>query len=262
MIPARRRPACHQRPSSHSFLALLLLVTLAGCAARSPAGTAIGGPPAATSAARPATNAPATTAPRELLNSERIALRFGSYGIEVLEAAGRLRVSNLYSRDGVDGAPICRTFAVVLFPPVADPRIAREHREILAGGSLGAVLDAAGWQLEKRQLHLGEIPMPQPGDRLARLMGVSGSGRLAIRIYAMVARRGNATIDYATLAEVYHPSYLVLEDLQALVAPGGPAARATAAASAHGGREVKVPAAVGELLALVEAAARGSISGE
>ena len=47
-----------------------------------------------------------TTEP-ELLNSERIAQTFGSYGIDVLQADGALRRSNLYSVS--DGLRTCRT---------------------------------------------------------------------------------------------------------------------------------------------------------
>ena len=59
---------------------------------------------------RPPAQAPA----RELLNSERIAAAFGSYGVEVLEQDDTVRVSNLYSGEGeeralphVRGRPLC-----------------------------------------------------------------------------------------------------------------------------------------------------------
>ena len=48
---------------------------------------------------------------RELLNSERIAATFGSYGVEVLEQNGAVRVSNLFSGEGEER--VTRTFAVV-----------------------------------------------------------------------------------------------------------------------------------------------------
>jgi hypothetical protein len=46
-----------------------------------------------------------------LLNSERISQRFGSYGIEILDASSDYRISNLFSDE--DGLAITRTFAIV-----------------------------------------------------------------------------------------------------------------------------------------------------
>ena len=69
-----------------SFAALLLLAAV-GCAGHRPVEPTT---PAASSAA---------IAPQPL-NSERIAGRFGSYGIEVLEGQGAVRVANLYSGAG------------------------------------------------------------------------------------------------------------------------------------------------------------------
>jgi hypothetical protein len=115
--------------SIHRFLRLAAIgVVLAGTAA-----PAFAQAPAA---------APAGT--RELLNSERIAARFGSYGIAVIESDGRVRVSNLFS--GRDGERTCRTFAVVRYPDRVDPALAAEHDEIVRGGSIGAVFAARGWR--------------------------------------------------------------------------------------------------------------------
>jgi hypothetical protein len=57
--------------------------------------------------------APALAQPpaRELLNSERIAAAFGSYGVEVVAQDDTLRISNLYSTEA--GVTTCRTFATV-----------------------------------------------------------------------------------------------------------------------------------------------------
>ncbi len=80
---------------------------------------------------------PSAVALRPLLNSERIERVFGSYGLEVLESDGQIRLSSLYSLEG--RRRVCRTFAMVLFPAEIDPRIAAEQAEIAAGGSIGAV---------------------------------------------------------------------------------------------------------------------------
>ena len=55
----------------------------------------------------------ACTHESERLNSERIAERFGSYGIEVISSGPGLRRSNLYSSE--DEVRTCRTYAVVRF---------------------------------------------------------------------------------------------------------------------------------------------------
>jgi hypothetical protein len=187
---------------------------------------------------------PQPAADRELLNSERIEQRFGSYGVEVLESDARVRVSSLFSLHG--GRRICRTFAVVVLAPDLDPRIAAEHRLIREGGSIGAVFASRGWTVDKRRRLLGDIPMPRPGDRLAGLMAVSGVGRLAIDVYSLFVARDGATVEYATIAEVHHPEYLDLDSLHALAGPAVPA-------------EAAGDAELAALLELVAAAARGPL---
>ena len=178
---------------------------------------------------------------RPLLNSERIELVFGSYGLEILESDQRLRISNLYSRDGA--RPICRTFAVVLFPPAIDPRIAGEQLEILAGGSIGAVMKRAGFTVERRNLYFGELPPDRRRERLRRLMGGPGERTLAVHAYTMVLHRGDLAIEYATIAEVHHPAFLDLDDLAGIYG-------SEVAARSRPGAEVAA------LLELVEVAAR------
>ena len=97
MLPNRSTFAPHRRCVRAALIAISLLFGLA--------------PGAETAAQAERANAPSPER-RELLNSERIAQRFGSYGIEVLESDGRVRVSNLYSNE--QGGRICRTFAVRL----------------------------------------------------------------------------------------------------------------------------------------------------
>ena len=161
---------------------------------------------------------------RELLNSERIARRFGSYGVEILESDARLRISSLFSVE--QGRRVCRTLAVVVFPAVLDPAVAAEHRQILDGGSIGAVFAEGGWAITKRQRLLGEVAGPGPADRLRDLMGVSDSGRLAVDVYSFVVTRHGRSVDYATIAEVYHPEYLRFADLRALYGRGIPSSAA------------------------------------
>lgn len=160
-------------------------------------------------AEHPYAQAPASK--RELLNSERIAQRFGNYGIEVIESDGRVRVSNLFSER--EGQRICRTFAVVRFPDRVDPAFAAEHDEIGRGGSIGAVFAAHGWSVGKTHLRFFEIAA---SPRVAALMHVSAGTRLAAHAYVLDVSKGGRAIEYALLVEIHHPDYLALAELRAI----------------------------------------------
>ena len=160
-------------------------------------------------AERPHAQAPAGT--RELLNSERIAQRFGNYGIAVIESDGRVRVSNLFSER--EGRRTCRTFAVVRYPDRVDAAVAAEHDEILRGGSIGAVFAARGWSVGKTHLRFFEVGA---SPRVAALMHVSAGTPLAAHAYALDVSKGGRTIEYALLVEIHHPEYLMLADLSAI----------------------------------------------
>jgi hypothetical protein len=152
---------------------------------------------------------------RELLNSERIERAFGSYGIEVLESDGGIRVSNLYSEVG--GARIGRTFAVVLYPASVDSGFAREHAAIVAGGSIGATFTQSGWTVVKVHRYFGEIDAT---PRLAQLMGGIEAPRLAVHVYAFEIVRGGERFEYAMIAEVHHPDYLRAANVREIYGDG------------------------------------------
>jgi len=149
--------------------------------------------------------------PRELLNSERIARRFGSYGVDVIAADATVRVSSLYS--GEDGQRVCRTFAVVRYPRAVDPRVASEHARILGGESLGATFAAEGWSVHKTHRYYGELPAT---PRVAELMRIEPGTALALDIYVLDVSNGGDAIEYAAIAELHHPDYLKLVDLATL----------------------------------------------
>lgn len=157
---------------------------------------------------------------RELLNSERIASRFGSYGIEVLESSGQVRVSNLYSTQS--GDRICRTFAVVLYPASIDPAVAAEHAAIVAGGSIGAVFAAGGWQVRKAHLYYGERDVT---PHLATLMGVPAGTRLAEHAYVLDVVKEGRVVEYAALLEIHHPAYLGVAELAEIYGSAAPNGR-------------------------------------
>jgi hypothetical protein len=169
----------------------------------------------------------AQTPNRELLNSERIAAEFGSYGIEVLEQTEASRVSNLYS--GAGDEKICRTFAAVRFQRMMDPEISAEHAAIVGGGSIGAVFVAAGWEVRKTHLRYSETWAP---PRLAALMRIPGRTPLATHIYALDVAKGGQVIEYATLVEIHHPDYLTREDLPAIYGPAYEAPRSARSVAA------------------------------
>jgi hypothetical protein len=149
----------------------------------------------------------------QLLNSERIEQTFGSYGIDVLFSDATHRLSNLYSEH--DGVRITRTFAVVEYPAVVDESFAAEHREILAGGSIGATLQAAGWEVVKSNVSFSQI---DARAHLSNLMGIASGTKLAAHLYRLDIAREGERYYYATIVEIHHPDYLRLDDLTTIYA--------------------------------------------
>ncbi len=147
----------------------------------------------------------------ERLNSERIAERFGNYGIDVISSEPGLRRSNLYSSE--NGEPTCRTYAVVRFVDEPDTIIVREHSQILAGKSIGAIFKASGWTIFKETLHIGNAALDDAAHPVAILMRLDHGADVAIHVYRLLLEKGERAIDYATLIELHHPDYLSRTDL-------------------------------------------------
>ncbi len=146
---------------------------------------------------------------RELLNSERIAAAFGSYGVEVLGQDEQVRVSNLYS--GTADNPTCRTLAVVRYTAPMDPAVGAQHAAIVAGGSLGATFAAQGWEVRKTHLSYTERPATA---KLAALMRIGAGTPLAEHVYVLDVVKGGRAIEYAALVEIHHPDYLDVGGLE------------------------------------------------
>lgn len=146
-----------------------------------------------------------------LLNSERIAQKFGGYGIDVLYSSGRLRVSNLY-----DGKHITRTLAIVDYPNVIDSAFSKEHKLILQGGSIGSTFKAHGWKIVKKNIFIGELSPSNDWSKLYRLMGNIHPSKLSIWIYVFYVQKDDMALPYATISEIYHPDYLSLPDLKCI----------------------------------------------
>jgi hypothetical protein len=156
----------------------------------------------------------ACVAEPELLNSERIMARFGSYGVDVLTDTETLRRSNLYSEQ--DGTRICRTYAVVTFTNARSDAVRDEHARIVAGESIGATFRAHGWQIFKETLYVGNVSLPSAEHPVAALMHIDGNQPLAMHVYRLLLRKGDTVIDYATITEAHHPDYLDLPSLAQL----------------------------------------------
>ena len=154
---------------------------------------------------------PADRHARALANSDRIQLIFGNYAIEVLENSPGMRISSLYSID--DGIKTNRTFAVVAYPEVVAEAIKKEHQTITGGESIGIVFRNNGWHTIKHHQYFGNLEA-STGD--SDTLSVFGATRPAIHIYWLSVKKNDAEYRYAQIAEVHHPDYLKLEDLQAI----------------------------------------------
>ena len=145
-------------------------------------------------------------------NSDRIRLKFGSYGIEIVENGARIRVSNLYSTN--DGVKTNRTFAVVMYPVVIEPAFAKEHDAIINGQSIGIVFKEHGWRIEKHHQYVGELDVGPDFSTIHAVFGDIGEVRPVIHVYSLLIKKDNAQFHYASIAEVHHPDYLGLDDLR------------------------------------------------
>jgi hypothetical protein len=161
-----------------------------------------------------APNSAGTQTQPPLLNSERIRQKFGSYGIEVLEADERVRVSNLYSTE--KSGKVTRTLAIVLFPESIPEVVLPEHELIIAGGSIGETFKNHGWRVEKENLYMGEIRASADFSGVYEMMGDVPASDLAIHGYQLSVLKGGERVFYTTIVEVHHPDYLKLYELESI----------------------------------------------
>ena len=156
----------------------------------------------------------ACTQEAELLNSERIEQRFGSYGVEILSHDAGVRRSSLYSVH--DDTRVCRTYAVVRFIDENIASIADAHAEVVAGQSIGATFKSAGWQIGKVTVHIGSVTLSDSDHMIGELMRLERPTELAVHAYQFVLQRDEIEIHYATIVETHHPDYLSVADLEDL----------------------------------------------
>lgn len=157
--------------------------------------------------------------PAEILSSERIHQKFGSYGVDVLESDPCRRVSCLYSL--TDGTKICRTYAKVRFAPAIDPAFAAEHVRVLAGESIGTVFRSAGWKIVKRHRHIGETALPGRKCDIAQLMHIESTDRVATDTYVFEIAKNGRRFEYAEITELHHPAYLTAAELASIYGESG-----------------------------------------
>ena len=146
-----------------------------------------------------------------LLNSTRIELKFGSYGVKVLaqDPVKGIRLSSLYSEHGNE--QITRTLAFTRYESKVNDKLKMAHDEILAGGSIGTILKKHGFDLRKDLFFKGFLEdMP---DRVQLLMHTEEFLHAAI-IYNLVAIRENENYPYCTILEVYSPQFLSVAEVQ------------------------------------------------
>ena len=159
-----------------------------------------------------ATNPGAGQADYTQLNSDGIAAKFGSYGVEVIRQDDDSRISSLYSV--TDGVKTTRTLAVVLFNVAELEPLEAEHDDILDGASIGTTFRNAGWQIQKSNIYLGELRGAEQAPLIRRWMGTAGKEILAMHVYDFYVTKDGRPHKYATIAEIHDPDYLTLLDLQ------------------------------------------------
>ena len=150
----------------------------------------------------------------EVLNSERIEARFGSYGIDIISDRDGQRLASLYSGSGRER--VCRTFASVRRQARSSESIDAEQADIAAGRSIGARFRESGWSVAKRTLYTGAVPVSRLIAEVRRRMCLAEGASDAVHAYQLVLGRERHTIDYATIIEAHHPDYLSVDALLGL----------------------------------------------
>lgn len=145
-----------------------------------------------------------------LLNSTRIELKFGSYGVQILaqDPIEGIRLSSLYSVH--EGDKIARTIAFTQYQQKINEKLIQAHHEILEGSSIGSTLKKYGFDIKKDLLFKGLVEsLPQ---QLQNLMHTQLESFAAV-IYNLYAKDVNQLYLYCTIVEIYSPEFLTLDEL-------------------------------------------------
>ena len=146
-----------------------------------------------------------------LLNSDQIMQKFGSYGVEVLSQSDGVRLANLYSQH--DQLAICRTLAVTRFHEPTPSSLAEADSHIRQGESIGMTLKEAGWSVDK---HVATECLAPAGKYFEALTAgtVPRGTEITVRVYTLRTTQGEQSVDYAAIAEAYHPAHITSESSQ------------------------------------------------
>ena len=147
---------------------------------------------------------------RHLLNSERILALYGDYNVNVVCQKKTFRISDL--KDGAHGTT--RTLAIVKFTKDSfNKDLEKAYSIIKNGGSIGKTLKDHGWSVEKTILFLGEATSDQIFDKTYTISSLPLEHSSGILFYLLSALKGNVSIPFAFISEIYHYEYLNLKDL-------------------------------------------------
>ena len=113
-------------------------------------------------------------------------------------------------------------FALVRYAQPIDAALSKEHAAIVAGGSIGAVFAAAGFEVRKTHLRYGER---DASPTVAQLMRVEAGTPLAEHLYVLDVVKDGRVFEYAALVEIHHPAYLSVAQLSAIYGAIDDAAR-------------------------------------
>ncbi|MDG1016142.1 MAG: hypothetical protein P8O19_04690 [Woeseiaceae bacterium] len=158
-----------------------------------------------------------------LLNSERIEKKFGSYGIEIIENTGSSRVSFLYSLDkncqqnlslketqiGIHCKQY-KTLAIVKFLNTND--VIDEHTKILKGASVGATFKNQNWIIKKENILISEIHNKE-NQIINEWSNNPDLEKFAFQIYDISLKKNQLQLKYAQIIEIHNPNYLIIDDL-------------------------------------------------
>ena len=154
---------------------------------------------------------PISCAESEPLNSERIRDRYGNYQLEIVYADSTVRIADLFTVN--DDIRTTRTLAVVEFSEQMAAELANPHATVVAGGSIGETLKAAGWTISKEHLEICSFEAAGPVEPWLKGMGLKAQPSLASHTYELSVSKAGVNSDYARITEVHHPDYLDVEEL-------------------------------------------------
>jgi hypothetical protein len=149
-----------------------------------------------------------------MLNSDLIERRYGSYAVEIRDADAERRIVSLYS--GPADQPTTRTYAITEFLNPDRPAYRDQHEQIVGGSSIGSTFRAAGYDLRKQSLFIGELEVPPAYSTLGDLMNIELPAMLAVHQYLLVVSKDENAWSYARITEIHHPDFLTVGELQAM----------------------------------------------